>query len=298
MFRERTNDNGDDNNTATPPQGGGGGGTATPGAVRFEPTKFSQVWASFRKHLTPATHPSTTSESAMGSGLYAETDMFGYDEGGRRTGPGAHLPLEMIDPMAAKNRNRRKGGFGGFLSPKNTKSGRPIDTLKRGMTSGQQSGSRYEGEDDEGPWEPVSSVVVDNDFEQVIPAGGRSDSGSTRTPGNGGSAVQKEGSSLFGPKSENPDDTNGRGAGQRRDSATTDGGATTAGKMSEGIHWIQETRAYEMIVLTMWPSVKYFFDSRYSDPQKEKAFTKEVSVFFPSFLQFGQLMPSVLLVSR
>lgn len=199
--------------------------------------------------------------------------MFGYDEDGRRTGPGPHLPLEMIDPMAAKNRNRKKGI--GFLSPKTTKSGRPIDTLKRGMTSGQQSGSRYEGEDDEGPWEPVSSVVVDNDFEQVIPSGGRSDSGSTKTPGAGGSAAQKEGSSLFGPKSENPDDNPGK---QRRDSATTEEGATTAEKRSDGFHWIQNTRAYEMVVLTMWPSIKYFFDSRYSDPQKEKAFIREVSL--------------------
>lgn len=271
MFRKRTDDN--DNGPSTPAQGGGG--TATPGAVRFEPTKFSQVWASFRKHITPATHPSTTSESALGSGLYAESDMFGYDEDGRRTGPGPHLPLEMIDPMAAKNRNRKRG-IGGFLRPKNTRSGRPIDTLRRGMTSGQQSGSRYEGEDDEGPWEPVSSVVVDNDFEQVIPAGGRSDSGSTRTPGNGGStsAAQKEGSSLFGPRSENPDD---HPATKRRDSASTEGAGTAAGKQSGGSHWITESRPYEMVVLTMWPSVKYFFDSRYSDPQKEKAFIREVS---------------------
>jgi hypothetical protein len=137
------------------------------------------------------------------------------------------------------------------------------------MTSGQQSGSRYEGEDDEGPWEPVSSVVVDNDFEQVIPLAARSDSGSTRTPGGGASTTQKEGSSLFGPKSENVEE------GHRRNSATTEGAVTTIGKRSED-HWIQNTRVYELVSSTIWPSVQHFFDSKYSDPQKEKAFMKEV----------------------
>lgn len=282
MFRKRTNahDIGDaevDTESSPTPVHFG---TATTGTVRFEPTKLNQVWASFRKRLTPATHPSTTSESAHGSGLYAETDMFGYNEDSRRTGPsaGGHLPVETIDPMAAKNRNRRKG-IGKLLGNGNNKtsrSGRPIDTLKRGMTSGQQSGSRYEGEDDEGPWEPVSSVVVDNDFEQVIPHAGRSDSGSTRTPGGGNSTVQKEGSSLFGPKSENLDDR--VGGGGRRNSAVTEEGLTTAGKRSEGFErWIQHTRVYETLVLTVWPSIMYFFDAKYSDPQKENAFMKEVS---------------------
>lgn len=290
MFRKRTNGNGNGNVSGEASPAQNHGGTTTPGAVRFEPTKFSQVWATFRKQLTPATHPSTTSESALGSGLYAETDMFGYNEDGRRTGggPGGHLPLEMIDPMAAKNQNRnRRKGIGGLLGTGNNKSsrsGRPIDTLKRGMTSGQQSGSRYEGEDDEGPWEPVSSVVVDNDFEQVIPHAGRSDSGSTRTPGGGNSTVQKEGSSLFGPKSENPDDrVGGGGGGGRRNSAITEEGLTTAGKRSEGFeHWIQHTKVYETLVLTVWPSVMYFFDAKYSDPQKENAFMKEVrrTLFF------------------
>lgn len=256
-----------ESNLASPGTGAG----PAPGAVRFEPTKLSQVWSSFRKHLTPATHPSTTSESALGSGLYAETDMFGYDEEGRRTGPGPHLPLEMIDPLAAHSRNRKKG-LGGLMS-KSSKSGRPVDLLSRRLTSLQQSGSRYEGEDDEGPWEPASAVIVDNDFEQVVPLAARSDSGSTRGASAQG-ATTKEGSSLFGPKSEDVD-----AAGQRRYSTTSDieGGATTGGKRDEDIkNWIQSSKAYEMLVVTIWPSVKYFFDSKYSDPQKEYAFAREV----------------------
>lgn len=247
--------------------------------IRFEPTTLSRVWASVRKHLTPLTHPSTTSESAMGSGLYAETDLFGYDEGGgRRTRSQSHLPLELIDPVAARH---RKKGMSGLLkggSGKGKGQGGRTDSSKRGLNSLQQSGSRYDGEDDEGPWEPVSTVVVDNDFEQVVPLAARSDSGSTRTPGASAShmgATTKEGSSLFGPKSEDVDE-----AGQRRNSVASEveGLATTGGRRDEdGRNWIQQTRVYEMLMVTMWPSVKYFFDSKYIDPQKEYAFMREVS---------------------
>lgn len=221
----------------------------------------------------------------MGSGMYAETDMFGYDDqraggGGRNT-----LPLEVIDPVAARAR-KRAGGSGGGVGVvgsllKNRKGGGGGtgggDSSRRGLTSAHQSGSRYEGDDDEGPWEPVSTVVVDNDFEQVIPLAARSDSGSTRTPGG------KEGSSLFPGtnKSEGLDV-----AGQRRDSAVIselDGeggggaGTTTAKRDEDQRNWLQKTAAYELLVITVWPSIKYFFDSTYIDPQKEYAFMREVS---------------------
>jgi hypothetical protein len=172
--------------------------------IRFEsnPNSLSSVWASIRRHLTAPTHPSTTSESAHGSGIYADTDLFTYnDVHGMRSPSGNHLPLELIDPVAA---SRRKKGFRNFLksgnSIKNADQLSP-ENWKRGK--GSQPGSRY-GDDEEGPFEPVSSVVVDNDFEQVVPLAARSDSGSTnRTPGASGTHVPttKEGSSLFG-KSE------------------------------------------------------------------------------------------------
>jgi hypothetical protein len=242
--------------------------------IRFEQTSLTGIWASVRRHLTAPTHPSTTSESAHGSGIYAETDI--YDGHGMRSPSGNHLPLELIDPVAA---SRRRKGFGSLLRPKNRSQGNgtsPGDTWKKGKTSGPSGSAR--GEDEEGPFEPVSSVVVDNDFEQVVPHAARSDSGSTVQGASNThlSHGPKEGSSLFG-KSE----ATGTVGQERRNSAQSDGhcgeGSTKGGKRDRGMkRWVQSTWGYELIFGTIWPSINYFFDSRYTDPHKERAFMKEV----------------------
>jgi hypothetical protein len=148
-----------------------------------------------------------------------------------RSPSGNHLPLELIDPVAA---SRRKRGFRNFL-----KSGSSIkndgispDNWRRGKGSGQPGGSRC-GEDEEGPFEPVATVVVENDFEQVIPLAARSDSGSTnRTPGTHGPTT-KEGSSLFG-KSE--DKEGKEREGEYEDNQEQGGGGSTKGdRRSEAV---------------------------------------------------------------
>lgn len=243
--------------------------------IRFEQTSLIGVWASIRKHLTAPTHPSTTSESAHGSGIYADTEI--YDGRGMRSPSGNHLPLELIDPVAA---SRRRKGFSSLLRSKTRSQGNgtlPGETWRRGKTSGPSGSAR--GEDEEGPWEPVSSVVVDNDFEQVVPHAARSDSGSTAQGASNThlSHGPKEGSSLFG-KSE----VTGTMERDRRGSVQSEGhngeGSTKGDKREKGLaRWIQKTWGYEMVVGTIWPSINYFYDSRYTDPQKERAFMKEVS---------------------
>lgn len=195
--------------------------------TRFEtnPNTLSSIFASIRRHLTAPTHPSTTSESAHGSGIYADTDLFTYnDVHGMRSPSGNHLPLELIDPVAA---SKRKKGFRNFLKSGNSikNDGITPDNWRRGKGSGQPGGSRC-GEDDEGPFEPVATVVVENDFEQVVPLAARSDSGSTnRTPGTHGPTT-KEGSSLFG-KSE--DKEGKEREGEYEDNQEQGGGGSTKG---------------------------------------------------------------------
>jgi hypothetical protein len=155
---------------------------------------------------------------------------------------------------------------------------------RRGKTSGHPSGSRC-GEDDEGPFEPVATVVVENDFEQVVPLAARSDSGSTnRTPGASGTGLShgpttKEGSSLFG-KSEGRTDQEGDEEAVA-DSGSPGGGSTKASRQRKD--WkkrVQRSWIYEFLFVTVWPSIVYFFNMKYSDPSKERAFTKEVSTQF------------------
>jgi hypothetical protein len=202
--------------------------------TRFEtnPNTLSSIWASIRRHLTAPTHPSTTSESAHGSGIYADTDLFTYNDAhGMRSPSGNHLPLELIDPVAA---SRRKRGFRNFLKSGNSikNDGISPDNWRRGKGSGQPGGSRC-GEDEEGPFEPVATVVVENDFEQVIPLAARSDSGSTnRTPGTHGPTT-KEGSSLFG-KSEDKEGKEKEGE-YENNQEQGGGGSTKGDRRSEAV---------------------------------------------------------------
>lgn len=254
--------------------------------TRFEsnPNNMSSIWASIRKHLTAPTHPSTTSESAHGSGIYADTDLFTYNDAhGMRSPSGNHLPLELIDPVAA---SRRKKGIRNFLKSGHKTSNQgfglsPGDSWKRGRASGQPSGSRN-GEDDEEPSEPFSTVVVDNDFEQVVPLAARSDSGSTaRTPGASAShgPTTKEGSSLFGKSTEKGDGQHE--IGDQEGSGEQGGEGSTKGdkRMKGWKHWIETTWLYEFFIGAAWPSIVYFFNSKYTDSQKERAFIKEVCEF-------------------
>jgi hypothetical protein len=264
---------------------GGGAGAGAGGhnqKTRFEPSQTSSLWASFRKHLSPATHPSTTSQSGHGSAYHGESDIFYLETNG-------HLPLELLDPIAAHSRKKRSSGGGGAgASMRRRHDGR------HKKSSAGVSGSRY-GDEDEGSSGPVSVVVVENDFAKFRPSLAQSDSGSTRTPGGGsrsgghGKHDSKGGGGLGGHPSLFGKSEEGRiegsqagtdlGGGGRRPSGVDDNDATSMKtRRDTGPNWIQQTRVYEMLVGRVWPNLSYFLDSSYSEPSKERSFMKEVSV--------------------
>lgn len=241
--------------------------------TRFEPSRTSNLWAKIRKQLAPATHPSTTSQSAHESGFHTDTDIFFLETNN-------HLPLELLDPVAAHNRKRKgSAGGGGLLK------GRKSDVKARKSSAGI-SGSRF-GDEDEGSCEPVSCVVVENDFDKFKPHLDKSDSGSTRTAGgrsgnNTPSARIGLGgrTSLFGKSEEDNDEDSldGGGNGGRRRSGVDDLDITSSKtKRGRERNWLQRSKAYEILVERIWPNFRHFLNSSYTEPSKERSFIKEVS---------------------
>jgi hypothetical protein len=114
------------------------------------------------------------------------------------------------------------------------------------------SNSRFGDDEDQNidnndkPPEPVSHIVVDNDFAVFVPAP-RSESGSTRTPG-GGTGFSEHGNTG----TESAD-----GMSIRRDRRD---------------NWIQRSLAYELIVERIAPSIAHFFDSSFQEPKVSQRF--------------------------
>ncbi|AFR92243.1 two-component system sensor molecule [Cryptococcus neoformans C23] len=225
--------------------------------ARFAPSRLSSVWRSLVSHLTPPSHPSTTSESALGSSLRNTTDNMYYEDGSAVR----HLPLELLNPKAGTDsRHKRKG----VSDTKNSGSRGGLRQRLRGSQA--NSNSRYGDDDDMSakPSEPVSRIVVDNNFEHFTPAVPKSDSGygSGRTPGTNGTPGD-------GDIGDDEDEEGTRG--QR-----SDGASTTQRRSSAAAQWIQKNAVVEWVTDRLWPNVKHFLDSSYPEPIKEHSFQKEL----------------------
>lgn len=227
--------------------------------TRFAPSRLSSVWRSLVSHLTPPSHPSTTSESALGSSLRNTTDNMYYEDGSAVR----HLPLELLNPNAGTDgRHKRRG----VSDTKNSGSRGGLRQRLRGSQA--NSNSRYGDDDDLSakPSEPVSRIVVDNNFEHFTPAVPKSDSGygSGRTPATNGTP----GGGEIG---DDEDEEGTRGL-------RSDGASTTQRRSSAAAQWIQRNVVVEWVTDRFWPNVKHFLDSSYPEPSKEHSFQKEVRV--------------------
>lgn len=219
-----------------------------PPKARFEPSRFHHVWQTIVTHLTPPSHPSTTSESAVGTSAYDPSGEF-YSES--LSAP-VHLPLELLNPNA---------GVSGRHKPRRSVGERSGGKRKKGSIA--NSTSRYGDDDDvSANNDPVVHLVVDNDFDQFQPTLAKSDSGSTKTPG--GTSDGGLGETDGDTKEEiDNDDRNDR----------SDGGSIRRDRRS---NWIKRTIAWEWVVDRIWPNIKHFFDSSFPEYSKERSFQKEV----------------------
>ncbi|KAL7421501.1 hypothetical protein Q5752_003270 [Cryptotrichosporon argae] len=244
---------------------------------RFAPENIRRAFGSFLRHLTPPSHPSTTSESALGSS-YHNTDFGGSSY------PNTEMPLEYPTspppgPSAGKRKLKssvwgRRNADEGATSPpvvgrdtfNRSASGLPLDLLsrdgkrrrRRAKASNANSTSRC-GDDDDGPYEPVTVLVVDNDFEQFTPkpAKSGSESGSTPMPSASGAGTRRTG--------DDGDDGDGDGCFNDNSSVRRD----------RRKHWIMRSAVWEWAFERVWPVVLHFVDSGYPEASKEKAYQKE-----------------------
>lgn len=222
-----------------------------PQRTRFEPPRLTSIWQTVLNHLTPPSHPSTTSESAIDG----HTDLY-YSES---LSTQVH-PLELLNPKAGTSGRHKRNGF-----------------RKRGAKSSQaNSNSRY-GTDDEDmgqPNEPVSHVVVEANFDQFTPLAAKSDSGSTnQTPATKGGQGSID---LVFSKAE------GEGGEEDDVDATqADWSEVQSVRRDRRSTWLERTAAYELILERLWPNVKHFMNSSFSEASKERSFQKEVGCASP-----------------
>ncbi|WVO16425.1 hypothetical protein L204_104101 [Cryptococcus depauperatus] len=221
------------------------------GKARFTPSKLSTVWQNVKIRLTPSSHPSTTSESALGSMRNTTDNMYYEDESIIR-----HLPLELLNPKAGQDGKHKKRA-----SDRNSSSRGGL--RNRARSSQANSNSRCGDDDDYAipATEPVSRIVVDNNFEYFTPAAPKSDSGhSNRTLG-----------TTKTPEGGIPDDEGGTVGdyGEKSDAVST-----TQIRSSVAV-WVRNNSVIEWITQRLLPNVKHFFDSSYSEPSKERSFQKE-----------------------
>ncbi|KIR40777.1 two-component system sensor protein [Cryptococcus deuterogattii 99/473] len=225
--------------------------------TRFAPSRLSSVWRSLVSHLTPPSHPSTTSESALGSSLRNTTDNMYYEDGSAVR----HLPLELLNPNAGTDGKHKRRGVS------DTKNSGSRGGLRQRLRGSQANSTSRYGDDDDlsaKPSEPVSRIVVDNNFEHFTPAVPRSDSGygSGRTPATNGTP----GGGEIG---DDEDEEGTRGL-------RSDGASTTQRRSSAAAQWIQRNVVVEWVTDRFWPNVKHFLDSSYPEPSKEHSFQKEL----------------------
>ena len=222
--------------------------------TRFAPVRFSSIWTSIVTHLTPPSHPSTTSESAIDS--TNRTDTY-YGEGS--VGHPGH-PLQLLDPTAHPTKHVRLR--------------RPNSRKKGGKSSGAASVSRYGDDDDPNAvYEPVSHCVVENDFEEFSPPAPKSDSGtSARTPGrmtvaSGGNV---EGDQLEGLENPSWGKSDEDTFDKERHATRSEVSVYDQAKV-----WMMAIPGWEFMADRAWPNLKHFFDSSYPEPSKERSFQKE-----------------------
>ena len=231
---------------------------AKPPQARFTGgSSWAAVWNSFRKHIIPATHPSTTSESARNSSLHTDTffdPLYASDQ----------RQLDYLNPNAG-TASRHKRGKGDKLI-------RITSRRPKSVGKSSQGNSRYGDEEDlAGNFEPVSHVVVDSNFDHFVPAPAKSDSGSTnKSPG---------------MTSTPPEDASGRkgsGGGSRRntegDLQVEDGDHAERSElmsttMKSSRRWALSK--YDYVVVRLWRNTLHFFDSSYPEATKEHSYQKE-----------------------
>ena len=224
--------------------------------TRFEPTRFSTVWQNIVAHLTPPSHPSTTSQSAIES-------AFDHTENGHTESHSTSTrPLEQL------------------LNPKHGTEGRHKQQgVRRKFAKSSQgnTASRYgDDEDNRQPHEPVSHVVVDADFDHFTPMTAKSDSGSTTQTHSlnafgARNGKASKGNDLLGPKAEGEDGGN--------ESVQGDSNELQSIRRDRRETWLARTVAYEWIIERLWPNIKHFMDSSFPEARKEHSFQKEVRWF-------------------
>nr|XP_018263320.1 two-component system sensor protein [Kwoniella dejecticola CBS 10117]OBR85478.1 two-component system sensor protein [Kwoniella dejecticola CBS 10117] len=236
--------------------------------TRFKPSGFSQFWDNVKSHLTPPSHPSTTSESAIGGSSFRNTtDNYYYNESVHGGGT-SHLPLELLNPKAGtEGKHKRRTGQNSSRGGGTANGG--LRFRARSSQGASVSVSRY-GDDDEmstKPNEPVSHIVVDANFEHFTPVIAKSDSGfSGKTPGTNGEGTNYSKGEEAGTGT--PDEDGARGD-YRSDAAST------ARRGSRAEHWVKRNSAVVWVTERLWPNVKHFLDSEFPEPSKERSFQKE-----------------------
>ncbi|OCF42763.1 two-component system sensor protein [Kwoniella heveanensis CBS 569] len=237
----------------------------TKNKTRFKPSGWSEFWTSVKTHLTPPSHPSTTSESALGGSSFRNTtDTYYYSES--TSGQPGHLPLELLNPNAGTDGKHKRRGGGDRSSARGGAGGLRF----RARSSQGASTSRYGDDDDMSarPNEPVSHVVVENNFEHFTPVVAKSDSGySNRTPG--ASAAGGRLDTLYS-KGEGEDEGGEEGGAHDRSDV-----ASTARRGSRAENWVKKNMVIVWVTERFWPNLRHFMDSSFPEPSKERSFQKE-----------------------
>lgn len=227
--------------------------------TRFEPSRLSHAWSALKHRLTPPSHPSTTSESGIDSS-FNNTDLF-YSESEHQHGStGTSAAVDLLNPRAATSGKHKRKGVPERL----------IRSRTRQKSSVANSTSRYGDDEEPGAGsnaEPVSHVVVDNDFEHYIPVVAKSDSGSKASGGPTG-VLESSGAGFV---SRTEEDEDGNPTKTRSD----------AGSIRTNMrgNWLKRSWPYELLVDRAWPNFRHFLDSSFPEPAKERSFQKEVSAW-------------------
>jgi hypothetical protein len=230
--------------------------------TRFEPSRLSHAWSALKHRLTPPSHPSTTSESGIDSS-FNNTDLF-YSESEHQHGStGTSAAVDLLNPRAATSSKHKRKGVPERL----------IRSRTRQKSSVANSTSRYGDDEEPGAGsnaEPVSHVVVDNDFEHYIPVVAKSDSGSKASGGPTG-VLESSGAGFM---SRTEEDEDGNPTKTRSD----------AGSIRTNMrgNWLKRSWPYELVVDRAWPNFRHFLDSSFPEPAKERSFQKEVGAVWVS----------------
>lgn len=222
------------------------------------------IWSVFKEKLKNPSHPSTTSQSALGETEGASGSTLG----------------SYFRPQAKSANSSASVG---------------------GRYAGSQLGYDEDGVPVE-PVEPVSLVVVEGDLLDFVPLA-KSDNGSASAAHNdahytnyrtgvddgGSSSAHPRNSHVHGPMVESGQTDSeskswaqrvaasiigsARGKNGHRPTVIDDGSSV---RRENKPHWIQRTWLWEAIVDRTIPAFKYFCDSSFPEASKEKSYRKEM----------------------